>query len=514
MNQKANVSKELNAKHKKILDGLLKLPENRECADCKSKAPRWASVNLGIFICMQCSGIHRSLGVHISKVRSATLDTWLPEQVSFIQSMGNEKSNNYWEAELPPNCDRVGIENFIRAKYVEKRWIPRGRKAKSPSSPSEEQESLHRIGARSSGFKCLNNANHVPEEKKIIYPPITDNRTRTPKSCSQVHVNVPQKVTSDTRPQKPLQNSESSASVAESVKQEVTAATTSVSKAGSIKRDVNTNADLMAESAKQEVTTTTSVSKAESIKQDVNTNAPVAPPKVDYTTELFNLLCMGDSRENDSNTSTHDSSWAGLPSTEAKSSREASHSLNFDQSKVQPENGIKDLFRESATVEKKLSEKPPGGINLFEKSSMSSPISIHQQQLSMLSQQQSIMGTATKPNGGFQSFPVNAHQFSSNGLHFPAPNSVSIGHQALPMVMPVTSLQKNTQIRSNQQMHAAGNSVNFPTPSLYTPGPVVPPTSSMKSIGGRPISVPSVTPIQWGKDYDFSSLTQGLFTKR
>ncbi|CAL5370030.1 unnamed protein product [Camellia sinensis] len=101
---------------KNILEGLLKLPENRECADCKSKGPRWASVNLGIFVCMQCSGIHRSLGVHISKVRSATLDIWLPEQVAFIQSMGNEKANCYWEAELPPNYDRVGIENFIRAK--------------------------------------------------------------------------------------------------------------------------------------------------------------------------------------------------------------------------------------------------------------------------------------------------------------------------------------------------------------------------------------------------------------
>ncbi|KAA8542920.1 hypothetical protein F0562_024072 [Nyssa sinensis] len=92
--------------HLEILEGLLKLPENRECADCWSKAPRWASVNLGIFICMQCSGIHRSLGVHISKVRSTTLDTWLPEQVAFMQSMGNEKANSYWEAELPPSFDR------------------------------------------------------------------------------------------------------------------------------------------------------------------------------------------------------------------------------------------------------------------------------------------------------------------------------------------------------------------------------------------------------------------------
>ncbi|GER38438.1 ARF-GAP domain 15 [Striga asiatica] len=125
MNGKASVSKELNAKHAKILEGLLKLPKNRECADCRSKAPRWASINLGIFICMQCSGIHRSLGVHISKVRSTTLDTWLPEQISFMQMMGNEKSNEYWEAELPPDFDRNPIENFIRAKYADKRWASR-----------------------------------------------------------------------------------------------------------------------------------------------------------------------------------------------------------------------------------------------------------------------------------------------------------------------------------------------------------------------------------------------------
>ncbi|CAI9113328.1 OLC1v1013909C1 [Oldenlandia corymbosa var. corymbosa] len=123
MNEKAGVSKELNAKHAKILDGLLKHPENRECADCRSKAPRWASINLGIFICMQCSGIHRSLGVHISKVRSTTLDTWLPEQVAFMQSMGNQKANSYWEGGLPLNVDRSNIESFIRAKYQEKRWI-------------------------------------------------------------------------------------------------------------------------------------------------------------------------------------------------------------------------------------------------------------------------------------------------------------------------------------------------------------------------------------------------------
>lgn len=138
MNEKAYVSKELSAKHTKLLEHLLTLPGNRDCADCQSRAPRWASVNLGIFICMQCSGIHRSLGVHISKVRSTTLDTWLPDQVAFMKSMGNEKSNSYWEAELPPNFDRSRIATFIRAKYEEKRWVPNNRASVSATQPGEK----------------------------------------------------------------------------------------------------------------------------------------------------------------------------------------------------------------------------------------------------------------------------------------------------------------------------------------------------------------------------------------
>ncbi|EPS72588.1 hypothetical protein M569_02173, partial [Genlisea aurea] len=123
MNEKASVSKELDVKQAKQLEALLKLPENRDCADCRAKAPRWASINLGIFVCLQCSGIHRSLGVHISKVRSTNLDTWLPEQVSFMQSMGNRKSNEFWESELPEDYDRNPMERFIHDKYVERRWV-------------------------------------------------------------------------------------------------------------------------------------------------------------------------------------------------------------------------------------------------------------------------------------------------------------------------------------------------------------------------------------------------------
>mmetsp|Transcript_31119 Transcript_31119/g.88247 ORF Transcript_31119/g.88247 Transcript_31119/m.88247 type:complete len:488 (+) Transcript_31119:308-1771(+) len=123
MNSKRDVSKEQNERHKRILRGLLKKEENRECADCHTRGPTWASVNLGVFVCLQCSGIHRSLGVHISKVRSTTLDTWLPDQVAFISRMDNQKASEYWEAKLPRDFRRprdtqqLELERFIRDKY-------------------------------------------------------------------------------------------------------------------------------------------------------------------------------------------------------------------------------------------------------------------------------------------------------------------------------------------------------------------------------------------------------------
>ncbi|KAI3358440.1 hypothetical protein L3Q82_014871 [Scortum barcoo] len=114
-------------RYQAVLNSLLALEENKFCADCESKGPRWASWNLGIFICIRCAGIHRNLGVHISKVKSVNLDQWTQEQVQCVQEMGNAKAKRLYEAFLPecfqrPETDQ-SAEIFIRDKYDKKKYM-------------------------------------------------------------------------------------------------------------------------------------------------------------------------------------------------------------------------------------------------------------------------------------------------------------------------------------------------------------------------------------------------------
>ncbi|EXJ89255.1 hypothetical protein A1O3_02321 [Capronia epimyces CBS 606.96] len=117
------------AQNAQTLKALVKLEGNKVCADCKrNKHPRWASWNLGVFICIRCSGIHRGMGTHISRVKSVDLDAWTDEQLQSILKWGNSRANKYWEAKLAPGHvpSEAKIENFIRTKYESKRWVMDG----------------------------------------------------------------------------------------------------------------------------------------------------------------------------------------------------------------------------------------------------------------------------------------------------------------------------------------------------------------------------------------------------
>ncbi|XP_071236453.1 stromal membrane-associated protein 1 isoform X2 [Salvelinus alpinus] len=132
-------AQKLNEQHQAILSKMLREDDNKHCADCEAKGPRWASWNLGVFMCIRCAGIHRNLGVHISRVKSVNLDQWTQEQIQSMVDMGNNKAKQLYEAHLPdtfrrPQTDQA-VEFFIRDKYERKKYYDQnGLKTASKSS--------------------------------------------------------------------------------------------------------------------------------------------------------------------------------------------------------------------------------------------------------------------------------------------------------------------------------------------------------------------------------------------
>lgn len=133
--------KHLQEKYQATLANLLKDDDNKYCVDCDAKGPRWASWNLGIFLCIRCAGIHRNLGVHISKVKSVNLDSWTAEQVAMMMEVGNSRARAAYEAQVPDSFRRPqtdsALEAFIRAKYEHKKYVAREWVVPKPTIPKE-----------------------------------------------------------------------------------------------------------------------------------------------------------------------------------------------------------------------------------------------------------------------------------------------------------------------------------------------------------------------------------------
>ncbi|XP_042347411.1 LOW QUALITY PROTEIN: arf-GAP with GTPase, ANK repeat and PH domain-containing protein 2 [Plectropomus leopardus] len=103
---------------------------NSQCVDCEAANPTWASLNLGALICIECSGIHRNLGTHLSRVRSLDLDDWPGELTQVLAAIGNHMANSIWESctqgrtKPTPNATREERESWIRAKYEQRAFVP------------------------------------------------------------------------------------------------------------------------------------------------------------------------------------------------------------------------------------------------------------------------------------------------------------------------------------------------------------------------------------------------------
>ncbi|XP_036293445.1 arf-GAP with SH3 domain, ANK repeat and PH domain-containing protein 1 isoform X5 [Pipistrellus kuhlii] len=129
---------------KAIIEDVQRLPGNDVCCDCGSSEPTWLSTNLGILTCIECSGIHREMGVHISRIQSLELDKLGTSELLLAKTIGNNSFNDIMEANLPspspkptPMSDMTARKEYITAKYVDHRFS-----RKTCSSPSAKLNEL------------------------------------------------------------------------------------------------------------------------------------------------------------------------------------------------------------------------------------------------------------------------------------------------------------------------------------------------------------------------------------
>ncbi|XP_034278200.1 arf-GAP with SH3 domain, ANK repeat and PH domain-containing protein 1 isoform X4 [Pantherophis guttatus] len=114
---------------KAIIDDIQRLAGNDVCCDCGSPDPTWLSTNLGILTCIECSGIHREMGVHISRIQSLELDKLGTSELLLAKNLGNNSFNDIMEGNLPtpspkptPSSDMTARKEFITAKYVDHKF--------------------------------------------------------------------------------------------------------------------------------------------------------------------------------------------------------------------------------------------------------------------------------------------------------------------------------------------------------------------------------------------------------
>ena len=134
---------------------------NSKCVDCGKNDPDWASMNLGVLFCLNCSGVHRHLGSHISKVRSLTMDKWPDGTVRYMKCIGNERANKFWEfglsadsetCRLTPSSTQQERTDFITQKY-----------AKRAFAQAQPDEYKTRADLNASMFKFIHDVSLIVE---------------------------------------------------------------------------------------------------------------------------------------------------------------------------------------------------------------------------------------------------------------------------------------------------------------------------------------------------------------
>ncbi|XP_052272308.1 arf-GAP with SH3 domain, ANK repeat and PH domain-containing protein 2-like isoform X2 [Dreissena polymorpha] len=167
---------------KGIIDRILKLPGNDRCCDCGALDPKWMSTNLGVLICLECCGIHRNLGVHISRTQSLEIDQLGTSQLLLARVIGNYYFNEVLEArltsedqkKLKPGAEMKQREDYIKAKYIDHQYTIKTcsdvRELQSDYQQAIQQKELQAIlQVRAEGLDLMTVLPESPVEETALH---------------------------------------------------------------------------------------------------------------------------------------------------------------------------------------------------------------------------------------------------------------------------------------------------------------------------------------------------------